>query len=428
MRGKEVAAGLFAIGGVGIVAVMLFFLRGHALLGAKYYLILGETMGLSEGALVRVAGVEVGRVAKVGLTSNGEAEVCLSIPGKIRLYTGYDYTISRGALLGEPYVRITPKLPRGRLLKPGEAVRGRDPVLLEDALLRSQEALSRFSLLAQDLRTELDGMVVILSETAQSAERLSLGLKSFMDEAEKVIRGGGKRLEIALSEAARVVRSLGRAVEAVERKMLATPGLPEDIKTALDSVKEASESAQSLAGSLEAVLGDRELWGDLKSAVKDTREAAQEAKVTLERARETVEKVSKRLEEAERARELLKARYEAKVVFGSKPRLSTDFHVKLGDYVAGVRDAGGRSEVEVQRRLRWGGGNLSLGLVRGKPGLGYDLELERKGAVRLDLYGTERIKADFRARRKLKGGTDLVIEWRGVGSNNEIGLGIGYER
>ena len=430
MRGREIAAGLFAVAGAAIVAGLLVFIRGYALSGARYYLILGETMGLEKGAPVRMAGVEVGRVAGVELTPEGEAKICMAVSRKVRLYTGYDYTVSRGALLGEPYVRITPREPRGRLLRPGETVRGRDPILIEDALVRSQGALMEFGLMARDLRAELGDMVATLSEATQSARRLSARLEGFLGEAERAMEGSGRRLELALSEARRMAGSLGRAARAAER-LLSTPGLPEDIRAALRSVKEAGESAQSLAGSLEALLSDRELWGNLRAAAKGAREAAERARATLERARRVVERLDEGLRKAERAEEALRSvstRYEAKAVFGSRPRLSADFHVRLGDYVAGVRDVGGRSEVELQKAVGRGRGSLYLGLVRGKPGLGYDLGLGRRGAVRLDLYGTDRIKADLRARRRLGRRTDLVVEWRGVGSDNEIGIGVGYER
>ena len=409
-RGKEVAAGLFAMAGVAIVAGLLLFIRGYALSGVRYYLILGETMGLEEGASVKVAGVEVGRVTEVGLTPKGEAKICMVVSRKVRLYTGYDYTISRGALLGEPYVRITPREPRGRPLKPGAVVRGRDPILIEDAIVGAQGALLEFGLLMRDLRSDLEGMVAVLSEAIRSARGAFRRLEGFLGEAEGVMRGSRRKIETALEEAKRTARSLRRVAEVVER-FLSTPGLPEEMRLALRSIREAGDSAKSLAGSLEALLSDEEIWGNLKAAAKGVREV--------------VEKVDRSLRMAEKASKSLKTRWEAKTFFGSKPKMSADFHIRVGDYVAGVRDIGGRGKVELQRVVEEGRGALYLGLVRGGVGLGYDLRLGRKGALRLDLHGADRIRADLRARGRLRGKTDLVIEWRGVGRENELGFGVG---
>src|SRR6185312_6043735 len=65
----ELRVGLFVLGAVAFLAVVIFYVTGGNFLGPKYslHVFLPEVDGLTVGAPVRVDGVDVGNVEKIAI-------------------------------------------------------------------------------------------------------------------------------------------------------------------------------------------------------------------------------------------------------------------------------------------------------------------------------------------------------------------------
>ncbi len=86
--------------------------------------IFNTVAGLDEKALVRVAGVEAGRVEKINLIG-GKAELSLRIRPDVELHRDAQASIKSVGLLGDKYVEVTSGSFDQPVLKPGETIQTR---------------------------------------------------------------------------------------------------------------------------------------------------------------------------------------------------------------------------------------------------------------------------------------------------------------
>jgi phospholipid/cholesterol/gamma-HCH transport system substrate-binding protein len=124
----EVIVGLLMLCGIGVLIYVSLRLGQIDLSGNWGYPLYADFTtagGLQNGALVELAGVEIGRVEAVGL-DNYRAKVTLKIRTDVTLPEDTRAAIKTKGLIGERYVEITPGTGSGEL-KPGEQIRNTEP-------------------------------------------------------------------------------------------------------------------------------------------------------------------------------------------------------------------------------------------------------------------------------------------------------------
>jgi phospholipid/cholesterol/gamma-HCH transport system substrate-binding protein len=123
-RGKlELVVGLFVLVGVICLGYLAIKLGKLELVGGDYYELQAEfssTSGLKNGASVEIAGVEVGRVKKIGLKED-RAQVVLGIQDGIKLYDDAIASIKTRGIIGEKFMELSPG-GAGELLKNGATI------------------------------------------------------------------------------------------------------------------------------------------------------------------------------------------------------------------------------------------------------------------------------------------------------------------
>ena len=107
----ELKIGIVAVGALVIAAVLIFVVGGQAGLPWQQYHLkttFSDVRGLKEGALVRLAGVEVGNVSEMRFVGAGvEITMKLSKSIRDRITTNSRASIGSLSLLGEPVVDIS---------------------------------------------------------------------------------------------------------------------------------------------------------------------------------------------------------------------------------------------------------------------------------------------------------------------------------
>ncbi|MBI2884194.1 MAG: outer membrane lipid asymmetry maintenance protein MlaD [Candidatus Methylomirabilis oxyfera] len=132
----ETLVGLFVVVGIVSLAWLSIRLGRLEVVGDRGYTVLAEfdsVAGLKNGAVVEIAGVEVGRVKTIGLDSY-RAVVAMSIDPGIKLQDDAIVSIRTKGLIGEKYVRITPG-GSDTLVRPGGKLRDtEDPLDIEQLI------------------------------------------------------------------------------------------------------------------------------------------------------------------------------------------------------------------------------------------------------------------------------------------------------
>lgn len=132
----ETLVGLFVVVGIVSLAWLSIRLGKLELVGDRGYAVSAQfdsVAGLKNGAVVEIAGVEVGRVKTIGLDSY-RAVVVMSIDPDIKLQDDAIVSIRTKGLIGERYVRITPG-GSDTLVGPGGKLRDtEDPIDIEQLI------------------------------------------------------------------------------------------------------------------------------------------------------------------------------------------------------------------------------------------------------------------------------------------------------
>jgi phospholipid/cholesterol/gamma-HCH transport system substrate-binding protein len=154
---SELKIGILAVIALALVAVLIVAVGGETGFTWQRYDLktkFDNVQGLKSGAIVRVAGVEVGKVNDVDF-AGAAVEVKLSVRKEMqsRITTDSRASIGSLSLLGEPIIDITPAS-TGRPLQPGEYVQaGKNPGQISDVATSATQTLDQVNSLLTDIRS-----------------------------------------------------------------------------------------------------------------------------------------------------------------------------------------------------------------------------------------------------------------------------------
>ena len=153
---SELKIGVMAIAALTLTAILIVSVGGASGFSWQRYELktaFADVQGLKEGAIVRIAGVEVGKVTKVELAGSG-VDVRLSIKKENRSRVTTDSRASIGAmsLLGEPLIDIRPAS-TGTPLKDGDTIQSvKPPVQFSDVAEKANAGIEQATALLTDIR------------------------------------------------------------------------------------------------------------------------------------------------------------------------------------------------------------------------------------------------------------------------------------
>ncbi len=276
-RRHEVGVGLLLVGAVGILAFMA--LQIGALRGfgdtLSVEVAFSDAAGLTKGAVVSVAGVQVGRVEALRVADGG-ALATLSVDADAGLRNDVGVGVRARSVLGEKYVELTPRSADA-------------PVLVDGARLLSIGS-----------PVEIDQLVSSLGPLIDALD----------PEALKVLTDAIK------ADPARATRLLDDAERLLHNAAVASDALPDIAKKAgvtLDSVAAASESARPVLAHADTTLtamdgavahADALLLSvepkDIEALLDELTIAAKEGRVILEKVNRQSGKVERLIDKADR--------------------------------------------------------------------------------------------------------------------------------
>jgi phospholipid/cholesterol/gamma-HCH transport system substrate-binding protein len=206
----EIKVGAFIVSGLGLLIFFIFAIGDLSTAfqpGYEIEVLFDSANGITDGAPVQYAGVEVGKVQRVEIAypqdlGTPKVRLIVRLPkGRVRVREDDQAAISTFGLLGEKYLQITPGPGQGELLGPGGQLFGNPPVSTEDIMERSNEVLTEFKQTLQGLNSLVGDPEarIYLKETLQEARDATRHWKAL-----------GERLNVAMSNVEAGQGSLGR--------------------------------------------------------------------------------------------------------------------------------------------------------------------------------------------------------------------------
>jgi phospholipid/cholesterol/gamma-HCH transport system substrate-binding protein len=184
-RGRMLRVGVFVLLGLGVFLGMVYALGARARLFEPRFTISAEFTevgGLVEGATVRLAGVQIGRVSGVTLPAQpgGKVRVDMSIARRFgdRVRKDSMARIETQGLLGDRIIEISVGSATAPPVSPNEVIASRDPLDLNRVMGDSAEVVKSVGLLAESLRETAQtlnqsGLIQEASATVQAARKVT---------------------------------------------------------------------------------------------------------------------------------------------------------------------------------------------------------------------------------------------------------------
>jgi phospholipid/cholesterol/gamma-HCH transport system substrate-binding protein len=212
----QVRIGIFVVVSLGVFLAIIYLLGAQARYFERKYKLhadFAEVGGLIEGATVRLAGVQVGRVTDVVLSPEvgGKVRVTLTVARQFssRIRRDSAARIVTQGLLGDKLVEITMGSPSAPPLNPGDVLATQEPVEIGRMFSEGAQALAGVNQLTQSLRAAVEklekgGAFDDLGATLKSTRRLT-------GELEGLGRDG------SLGDLGAAARSARRITEEIEK-------------------------------------------------------------------------------------------------------------------------------------------------------------------------------------------------------------------
>jgi phospholipid/cholesterol/gamma-HCH transport system substrate-binding protein len=316
---SELKIGVVAVAALALASAIILAVGGAAGFAWQRYELrtrFPDVQGLKSGALVRVAGVEVGKVTDVYF-SGAEVEIKLEVRDDMqsRITTESRATIGSLSLLGEPVIDISPATSGTPLQDGGVVPSGRTPGQLADVAAGATQSLEQITGLLSDLRAgkgtagklftddalykEINAFVQSAQTVAQTLsngdgtlgrlikdpaayKNLNASLSNLQDMTARISAGEGSLGRLLKDDA--LARSLtattsnlesvtGRIVrgEGTAGKLLTDTQLYDRFNAVADSVNKLTAELEKGQGTAGALLRDKQLYDNMNAAATELR-------------------------------------------------------------------------------------------------------------------------------------------------------------
>jgi phospholipid/cholesterol/gamma-HCH transport system substrate-binding protein len=278
---SELKIGVMAVAALALTAMLVVAVGGASGFAWQRYGLkttFANVQGLKAGAIVRIAGVEVGKVTKVELVGAGvEVHLSLKEENQSRVTTESFASIGAMSLLGEPLIDVSASS-AGTPLKNGDTIKSKKPASqLSDVAETANEGIVEATALLKDIREGKGSVGKLFTE-----DKLYRDLNAFVESANDVTASinKGKGTLGKLTNDPRAYNELQAALANLQdmtRKINAGEGsigqLLKDDKLA-KSLTAASSNFEQVSGRLTRtdntagkLLNEKELYDKLNSTV-----------------------------------------------------------------------------------------------------------------------------------------------------------------
>lgn len=246
----EMKVGVLVLLGLLILAAMIIYFGQfdryfEAKRGYEIKALFGFTGGVREGAPVRLAGVEVGRVKGIQMHYGPPTRVQLSLwlGPDVRLTRGASAVISSANIIGDRFVEILPGFEDGEVLEPGDIIMGKDPVRLERLVQVGEEITRGLGETVESVRRIIGDEVSeeALRQTIKSTQVITGNLERMTGDLSQMLGENREDIEAAIKN----FRELSEAWKAF------TGENREDMEAALKNFRELSETLKAFTEEVE---------------------------------------------------------------------------------------------------------------------------------------------------------------------------------
>lgn len=370
--------------------------------------------GLKIGGQVRYAGVDVGRVVKIGVTDSGKARATVRIWSGNSIPAGSVFGIGSDGLLGEKFVNISPPDQRDQFLPPDTVVEGAPPQGLETFISTADRLFTRMDKLVTSLEEVFGDPKVkgSMKDTARNIDQLTAALSRMAVNNEQNINAIARNLATMSTSLRNVAGRVDKMAAAVDNDGKTV----KDLKDTLTNLRSASARIEKMAAALEPVATDPETARNIKDTLKNAREVSERANKLLNK----VEKIK-----TQAGIDLMYSGGAEKYRTNIDLRVNTDSRsfVQMG-----LSDIGESNRLNFQLGQQGPTIGGRVGVVEGKAGAGVDLKLGKNFKISADAYDPNDFRIKLRSELRVAPDTYIVGESISVNKDAQRSTYLGIRR
>ena len=268
-RKHEIGVGILVLVAGGLLAYMSLQVGALRNLGDQVVLTveMGDAAGLSDGAAVRIAGVQVGQVTEMGV-QHDKAIVTMSVERAAQIREDATVQVRARSILGEKYLQITPRSVDTRLLVDGDQLTVRLAQTEIDELVNTlgpiveavdAEAIGEtMDRLAQALQDDPDRLVRMLQDldpSLQNAAAASQELPVVMSESRATLR----QIRTAAQETRPLIARSERILTRLDSASEEIPEVTSEVKLLVQDTRALVKDSQVALKRIERISGDMEV-------------------------------------------------------------------------------------------------------------------------------------------------------------------------
>ena len=248
----EAKVGAFVLAGI-VLLTWAVFLLGDFTLQKRYnlYAHFHDVSGLPEKGIVKLQGVEVGKVKDVKFDGD-EVNLTLAINDGINIYRNAKFRIGSSSIIGSKFLEVEQGTPDAGVLEPDAKVLGETPV---DLVKSATKALDSVKLLIDgmngkgNLGDNLNVVTRNLRETTQTMNELLADTKPRVTEALNRMDGITDKLDQLLGKSNEVMAKVNGSTGTVGT-LLSDKRMADDVKATVHDLRDAAGSAKDLLGGI----------------------------------------------------------------------------------------------------------------------------------------------------------------------------------
>jgi phospholipid/cholesterol/gamma-HCH transport system substrate-binding protein len=276
---SQLKIGLLVVAALGLAIMLILAVGGQGGFAWQRYALttkFPDILGLKTGAVVRVAGVDVGKVTSIDFVGN-EVQVTLEVNESMqeRITENSRASIGSLSLLGEPLIAISPST-EGRRLTDGDFIQStRAATGIGDMAAPVAAGLEEATKLLQDIRSGKGTMGKLFTDeqmyrefTAllQSAEGVVNGVNRGQGTLGKLMKDDAtyRQLNASLTDLNEITRRI-KAGEGTLGQLLKDEKLARSISSASNNIDEITAKLSRGEGTAAKLLNDKQLYEQINS-------------------------------------------------------------------------------------------------------------------------------------------------------------------
>ncbi|HOM80939.1 MAG TPA: MlaD family protein [Armatimonadota bacterium] len=403
--------GLILVVGAVVFSGIFYLLSGRYAQRNSYSItvVFDNALGLQYGSKVRMAGVDIGMVADVGLTPDNRARLRLNIDKKYGIPEGSRFTIATGALIGEKFLEILPAR-SSRLMEPETIVQGpqqvQKPFQIEEVGTEVNKLLADLQKIAKSLDTILSNRDLQrgVVETVTNLARTTARTERLIAEAQEVVLRNQSQVDQTMANLAQASIELRAAIAEVHG-VVKRPDLQENVVETAAALRTASERLDAVVQDVRDITSDPDVSRNLRESAQNLSEATAHARDVGERVSRflgsgqpkiTVNLPKPKLQSGSRfvieAAGSGSGNTRTDVIFTLPTGQNTGLRLGLYDFT--------EADKIIAQRVHWVDPKTAMryGIFGGHPGVGMDYDISRKFSMSADLYHPKYPRLDVRGR------------------------------